>query len=150
MGEFQLLLCIPVLSYLIICYFLLNQKKILLNFNFKLILLFFSFIILSYLFNTVIKWNFSQNHTLPYAELIIGISLISGISFSLLRPIRIISFSLIIVHFYYYVISSAQRQGFQIFDFFNLLVIVGVIILIYFSQIFVRSDPKSKLMRKAI
>ncbi|UCC39468.1 MAG: hypothetical protein JSV96_17060 [Candidatus Aminicenantes bacterium] len=149
-GEFQILFCIPVLSYLTICYFLLKRKEAFLNFNFKLIALFFSFIILSYLFNAFIKWDISTNHTLPYAELIIGISIISGISFSLLKPIRILSFSLIVAHFCYYVIRSAQRQGFQIFDFYNLSIIVGIIILFYVSRNFVRRDPRSKLKREAV
>jgi len=145
MGEFQILLCIPILLYFIIVYFLFKQKKILSNFNIKLISFFLSFIILSYIFNVFSKWyQQAINHALPYVELILAIMIVSGISFSLIKTIRIFSFILIIVRFIYYVISSSLYHEFQIFDFFNVAVIIGVAIMIYLSQYYVRSQVTSQ------
>jgi len=138
-GEFQILLCIPILLYFIIVYFLFKQEKILSNFNIKLISFFFCFVILSYIFNVFLKWVERVNHCLPYLELILAVMIVSGISFSLVKPIRIFSFSLIIIRFLYYVIDSSLNLKFQIFDFFNVAVITGVVIMIYLSQYHIKS-----------
>ena len=139
-GEFQILLCIPILLYFMIAYFLFKQKRILSNFNIKLLSFFFSFVILSYIFNVFLKWEQSNiNHALPYLELVFGIMIVSGISFSLIKTIRIFSFSLIIFRFVYYVIGSSLYHKFQIFDFFNVAVISGVAIMIYLSRSYIRS-----------
>ena len=140
LGEFQILLCIPILLYFIIAYFLFKQKGTLYNFNIKLLSFFFSFVILSYIFNVFIKWEQSDvNHALPYTELVFGIMIVSGISFSLIKTIRIFSFSLIVCRFVYYVFSSSLYHRFQILDFFNIAVISGVVIMIYLSQYYIRS-----------
>jgi len=148
-GEFQILLCIPILLYFIIAYFLLKQKELLSNYNIQLFLFFLSFVILSYLFNAFIKWEQpNTNHALPYTELVFGIMIVSGISFSLIKTIRILSFSFIVFRFVHYVISSSVYHRYSIFDFFNLAVILGVVALICLSRYYQRMSPGSINLRK--
>lgn len=137
MGELQILLCIPILMYFFISYFF-KHKKISPSLNIRLLSFFFFFIILSYAFNVFIKWKDSYNHTLPYVELIFGIMIFSGISFSLNKSIRILSFSFIIIRFIYYLINSPLSYKFQFFDIFNILVVLGVIVTICLSQFYIR------------
>lgn len=66
--------------------------------------------------------------------------IVTGISFSLVKPIRIFSFSLIIIRFVYYVIDPSLNLKFQIFDFFNVAAITGVVIMIYLSQYHIKSQ----------
>jgi len=147
MGELQILLSIGILFFCLVKSFLFKQGMTPTHLNKRLILFFLSFVILSYAFNAFFKWTFSYNHELPYVELILGIIIVSGFSFSFNRTIRILSFSLIAFRFGYYVIQISITNGYQIFDFFNVIVFLGIIAEIYLSHYYRKRFDKFKLQK---
>jgi len=139
-GEVQILLSIAILvSYLLI--YILKRQRLSLPFNMKLMSLAIAFVLMSYLFNILIKWLPSHNHKMPYLELIIAIAIFAGISFSV-RYIMMFSLGMISIRFGYYLIYSSIQHNYHIFDFFNVVVIISAILVIYLANRFCQQDKR--------
>ena len=92
--------------------------------------------ILSYTFNTFLKWEVSLNHELPYLELIIAIVITSGIVISANRVVRSLLLSFIGIRFSYYIIHASLIHKYEIFDFFNIMIFMTVLFLFLFARKF--------------
>jgi hypothetical protein len=139
-GEVQILLSIVILVIYLLLY-LWKRARLSLPFNLKLISLAIALVFMSYLFNILIKWLPSHNHEMPYLELIIAITIFAGISFSV-RYIRIISLGMISLRFGYHLIYSSIQHNYHLADFFNVVVIIGVILIIYLANQFCQLDKR--------
>ncbi|MBF0555049.1 MAG: hypothetical protein HQK96_10925 [Nitrospirae bacterium] len=137
-GEMQVLLTIMILTFCLVKSQFLKGATYPMPFNIKIVMALIVLIMLSYTFNVLIKWTPPGNHELPYTELIIMIAAVSGITFSFNAALKWFSFSWILLAFTYYIIATSLRHEFPVFDFFNIVVFVGVAAMVwlthYFSQ----------------
>ena len=139
-GEVQILLSIAILAIYLLLY-LWKRERLSLPFNLKLMSLAIALVLMSYLFNILIKWLPSHNHETPYLELVMAIAIVAGISFSV-KYLMIFSLGIISIRFGYYFIYSSIRHNYHIFDFFNVVVIISVILVIYLANQFCQLDKR--------
>lgn len=139
-GEVQILLSIAILVIYLLIY-ILKREKLSLPFNMKLMGLAIAFVLMSYLFNILIKWLPSHNHEMPYFELVIAIAIFAGISFAV-KYIMMFSLGMIGIRFGYYLIYSSIQHNYHIVDFFNVVVIISVILVIYLANQFCQQDKR--------
>ncbi len=87
------------------------------------------FIIISYGLNVFAKWQLTVLIGLPYFEIVLAVAILTGISFSFHRYLTIISIGLICIRFAYLIIKTSTYRQFEIFSFFNIATVVGIIAL---------------------
>jgi hypothetical protein len=133
-GEIPILLCFLVILFSLIKPLFQIVKKTPQNINIPLIVFFFSISLLGYIFNILIKWAPSHNHELPYFELIMAIVIVYGISFSFHQALRYFLLGLSFVHFLSYVLFTSTDLKYPVFDFFNVVVVGGVIAMILIAN----------------
>jgi len=145
-GEIQILLSIIILLIYLPTYTISSSKKFSVPFNIKLIAFFVGVIILSYIFNVLAKWSVLRSHELPYFEPVMLIVIFAGISFSFSSAIRMISFGLICVRFSYYLIYTSLERGYHVLDFFNVVVAIAVVTMIWIANHFSKEYTENELV----
>jgi len=132
LGEIQIITSISILIILFVK-ILIRRKKLSLPFNKDYVIFFLSFVVLSYLFNILLKWANVQNRDLPYVEPVLGSAILLGISLSYSRILNIFLFVVIGIQFFIYILFSSVYHKFHLFDFFNIVIAFGVIGLIFIA-----------------
>ncbi|PKN38106.1 MAG: hypothetical protein CVU62_04405 [Deltaproteobacteria bacterium HGW-Deltaproteobacteria-2] len=98
-----------------------------LNTDMPRLLILLSFVIISLIFNILLKWSLPKNHELPYLELVLSIALMAGFAFSLHPFVRIVLMTFIGLRFFHYVYCATVAHGYSIFDFFSIAMTTAVI-----------------------
>jgi len=132
LGEIQIIASILIIIIFSIN-FLIRRENFSLPFNKKHVIFFLSFVILSYLFNILLKWANVDNRNLPVVEPVLGLAILLGISLSYSRFLNIFLFGVICIQFFNYILSSSIYHKFQLLDFFNIVIAFGVVGLIYLA-----------------
>jgi 4-amino-4-deoxy-L-arabinose transferase-like glycosyltransferase len=98
-----------------------------LNTDMPRLLILLSFVIISLIFNILLKWSLPKNHELPYLELVLSIALMAGFAFYLHPFVRIVLMTFIGLRFFHYVYCATVAHGYSIFDFFSIAMVTAVI-----------------------
>lgn len=132
LGEIQIVTSISILIIFFIK-FLIKRENFSLPFNKKYLIFFLSFVVLSYLFNILLKWANVRSRDLPFVEPVLGLTILLGISLSYSKIINIFLFGIICIQFFNYILSSSVYHKYHLFDFFNIVIAFGVVGLIYLA-----------------
>ncbi len=141
-GAEKIILGLLSFALMILIYFVGVNKP--LPFQFTFVTPMALFIIISYTLNIFAKWQFPIPHSLPYTEHVLAVGILAGLSFSLHSSIRYIAIGLILMRFMYYVIQSAIFRKFDVFGFFNVVTVIGIIILFLIYYSFCNSSSKNE------
>jgi len=135
-GEIPILMCLLVIPVMLISSISRRKQNKQFDLNVKWIGFFFGVSLFGYIFNILLKWSPSYNHELPYLELMMAIIIFYGISFSFHPMARNFLLCFSFLNFLNFLWLSSLELKFHLFDFFNIMAVIGAIAMVVMATKF--------------